>query len=209
LAFARASHFEGRLLALLDPTVRRGAISTRSVMLTAGLTLAFVAPLAAMQSVSPRPAQPAERPPARAATQAPVGRTVSPPTPVATHRGAPSPVGPVSHEETHIASAAQQAQQAADLFASCTAASPNGSSHHDSESSSGRDGGAYWMSSGEFGGCSYDLKSEGEIGFSADGTSIERLSEGAYLDATTNIHGAITRFSARRAPDGTVAYQLT
>lgn len=211
LAFARASHFEGRLLALLDPTVRRGALSTRSVMLTAGLTLAFVAPLAAMQNASPRPAQLAERAPAHAATQAPVVRTMSPPAPVATRTSAPSPVAPVRHEETHIDAPAQPPQRAEDLFASCTAPSPSGSSHHDSESSSDHSGGAgkYWMVSAEFGGCAYDLKSEGQIGFGVDGTSIERLAEGGYLDATTNIHGAITRFSARRTPDGTVAYQLT
>ena len=208
LAFARASHFEGRLLALLDPTVRRGAMSARSVMVTAGLTLAFVAPLAAMQNVAPRPVQPAERASARAATQAPVPRTVLPPSPVATRTSAPSPVATVRHAETHIDPPAQPPQQAEDLFASCTARSPSGSSHHDSESSSDHSGGAYWMSSAEFGGCSYDIKSEGEIGFGADGTSIERLSEGGYLDATTNIHGAITRFSARRAPDGTVTYEL-
>ncbi|HXD48418.1 MAG TPA: M56 family metallopeptidase [Gemmatimonadaceae bacterium] len=209
LAFARASHFEGRLLALLDPTVRRSAMSARSVMLTAGLTLALVAPLAAMQSASPRPVRSAEQAPLQAATHASVARTVLPPAPVATRRSVPSPVAAVRHEETHIDQPAQPPQQAADLFASCTAASPNGSSHHDSESSSDDNGGTYWMASAEFGGCSYDLKSEGQIAFSADGTSIERLSEGAYLDATTNVHGAITRFSARRAPDGTVAYQLT
>src|SRR6185437_15262257 len=209
LAFARASHFEGRLLALLDPTVRRSAMSARSVMLTAGLTLALVAPLAAMQSASPRPVRSAEQAPLQAATHASVARTVLPPAPVATRRSVPSPVAAVRHEETHIDQPAQPPQQAADLFASCTAASPNGSSHHDSESSSDDNGGTYWMASAEFGGCSYDLKSEGQIGFSADGTSIERLSEGAYLDATTNIRGAITRFSAHRAPDGTVTYHLT
>jgi beta-lactamase regulating signal transducer with metallopeptidase domain len=209
LAFARASHFEGRLLALLDPTVRRGVLSTRSVLLTASVTLALVAPLAAMRNAPPRPAQSAGRAPARAASQASAARIVSPPRPVATHMSARPPAAAVRHEDTHIDPPAQAPQQSEDLFASCAAASPNGSSHHDSESSSSRDGGAYWMSSGEFGGCSYDIKSGGEIGFGAEGTSIKQLAEGAYLDATTNIHGAITRFSARRAPDGTVAYELT
>jgi beta-lactamase regulating signal transducer with metallopeptidase domain len=215
LAFGRRSQFEGRLLALLDPTVQRGAMSPRSVVLTVGVSLAFVAPLAAMQNASPRSVQSVEQaPPVQGApshtpAQNPVAPIAMPTTRVAAAASAPSRVAAMSHEETHIGAPARSSPRAADLFASCTSASQAGVSHHDSESSSDHDGGAYWMSSGEFGGCTFDLKSEGEIGFGDDGTSIERLSEGGYLDATTNIHGTVTRLSVRRASDGTVTYQLT
>lgn len=82
----------------------------------------------------------------------------------------------------------------------------NGETHHDSESSD--NGGQYWTASGAFGGCSFDLKSEGDVVFSADATTIERIANGAYLEATTNIHGDITRFSVRGSPNGTPVYQL-
>ena len=207
LAFARRSQFEGRLVALLDPTIDRRVLSSRGVALTVGVSLALVAPLAAMQNAAARPVQRTEDAhrtqgaPAQSPAQRPARTPVAPMHP--TNRPSPKTV---SREETHIAAAAPSSPQLPDLFASCTSASPLGVSHHDSESSA--NGGTFWTSSGEFGGCSFDLESEGEIGFSADGTSIERISDGGYVEATTDIHGDITRFSVRRASDGTLAYQL-
>jgi beta-lactamase regulating signal transducer with metallopeptidase domain len=203
LAFARRSHFEARLLALLDPTVDRGLLSSRGVALTVGVSLALVAPLAAMQNAAARPARHMEH---AQRTQGSPAKTPAR-TPVAPVHPATMPSSKAArHEETHIDVPAQSSHRLPDLFAPCTSASSVSASHHDSESSA--NGGTFWTASGEFGGCSFHLESEGEIGFNPDGTSIERISEGGYFDATTDIHGDVTRFSVRRVSDGTLAYQL-
>lgn len=49
LAMARRTEFEGRLLAILDPTARRGAVSTAGKLGTAMVGLLLVLPLAAMR----------------------------------------------------------------------------------------------------------------------------------------------------------------
>lgn len=220
LAFARRSQFEGRLLALLDPSVERGVLSRRGVVLFVGASLGLVAPLAAMQKAAARPVRPAEQPqstseaPAQRVAQTSAARIPTMPTMPAVaptvHHPAPPLVSAASqrHEETHIDAPAPSSPPLPDLFASCTSTSQGGSSHHDSDESSEHNGGMVWTSSGEFGGCSFELESEGQIGFSADGTSIEHLSEGGYLKATTNIHGEVTSLTVRGAPDGTLAYQL-
>jgi formylglycine-generating enzyme required for sulfatase activity/beta-lactamase regulating signal transducer with metallopeptidase domain len=56
MAFARRSHFEGRLLALLDRTVDRGVVAPRRAALVLSLAAAFVAPLATVQSAGTRTA---------------------------------------------------------------------------------------------------------------------------------------------------------
>jgi beta-lactamase regulating signal transducer with metallopeptidase domain len=223
LAIARRSHFEGRLLALLDPTIDRRFLSSRGVVLTVGVGLAFVAPLAAMRTAAARPtraehAQPAQTMP----QQTPAGsasQTIAPSTTTTSARRPERTTTAVAttavqlaslpaerHEESQTEAPAHPMQQLQDVFASCRQVSMNGESHHDSESSD--NGGHYWTASGAFGGCSFDLKSEGDVVLSADATTIERIASGGYLEASTNIHGEITRFSARGSLDGAPVYAL-
>jgi beta-lactamase regulating signal transducer with metallopeptidase domain len=55
LAMARRSQLEGRVLAVLNPAVRRNSVSRRLILGVAALTLGVVLPLAAIQSTAPSP----------------------------------------------------------------------------------------------------------------------------------------------------------
>jgi beta-lactamase regulating signal transducer with metallopeptidase domain len=204
LAFARRSQFEGRLLALLDPAIDRGFLSSRVVVSSVVAGLCLAAPLAAMQGVAPKPVPHAGHP---RAVQAAVPLTQDRPAlqSVAPSTNAAPPVKRGVDARRQVP--AEPMQPRPDIFAACRTSSPGGASHSDSESSG--DGGRHWMASGEFGGCRYDLKSEGNVAFSADGTRIERISNGGYFEATTNIHGDTTRFSARGSVDGTPVVQFS
>jgi beta-lactamase regulating signal transducer with metallopeptidase domain len=61
MAFARRSHFEGRLVALLDRTLERGVLSPRRVVMVLSLSVAIVVPFAALQSAGARAVQGAVR----------------------------------------------------------------------------------------------------------------------------------------------------
>src|SRR5579864_9708408 len=58
LAMARRSQLEGRLMALLNPALRRGSVSRKLALIIAALTLCIVVPLAsihaARQASAPR-----------------------------------------------------------------------------------------------------------------------------------------------------------
>jgi beta-lactamase regulating signal transducer with metallopeptidase domain len=56
LAMARRSHFEGRLLAILDGAVRRGGVSRAAGLATAAAALACLLPLAALRPAEAAPA---------------------------------------------------------------------------------------------------------------------------------------------------------
>jgi beta-lactamase regulating signal transducer with metallopeptidase domain len=77
LAMARRSQLEGRVMALLNPALRRGSVSRSTTLAIAVLTLCAVLPLAALQSTasqnrsSKQPASPAPAP-------APVAPTATP-----------------------------------------------------------------------------------------------------------------------------------
>ncbi len=55
LAMARRSQLEGRVLAVLNPAMRRNSVSRRLILGVAALTIGLVLPLAAIQSAAPSP----------------------------------------------------------------------------------------------------------------------------------------------------------
>lgn len=55
LALARRSPLEGRVMALLNPALRRGSISQSNALIVALLTLCIALPLAAIQTTEPQP----------------------------------------------------------------------------------------------------------------------------------------------------------
>src|SRR5262249_43195511 len=59
LAMARRSQLEGRVLAVLNPSLRRGPVSRRTTLVVAALVLCAVLPVAALRPVQENEARPA------------------------------------------------------------------------------------------------------------------------------------------------------
>jgi beta-lactamase regulating signal transducer with metallopeptidase domain len=204
LAFARRSHFEGRLLALLDPTIERGVVSRRRALAVMSVSAALVVPLAALERAEARPVPhvPVSTP-VVALRKAP--EVVARPIPTPPARAV---VRPATHTETAtpVSPGAEQSTQSGfdDVFARCAVHTWT----HQSEHSSSGDGTTVWTASGRNDGCAFDLKSEGDVVLSADAMAIERIAAGGYVDVTTNIHGAVTQVSVRPSANGMLTYDF-
>lgn len=94
LAMARRSQLEGRVLAVLNPALRRGSVSRRAVFAAAALVLGVALPIAAM-----RPAQQASTPGA-AASQSNSG-PASAPAVAAPHPGQPVAIADAGSEAAY------------------------------------------------------------------------------------------------------------
>jgi beta-lactamase regulating signal transducer with metallopeptidase domain len=219
LAFARRSQFEGRLLALLDPTVDRAVVSSRGIAVTMSLSFALIAPLAALQTAESRPARRtnAHAPSAAAAPTPNIAVSIQRPRPSSESARTTSPatvapiavVQPALPRPETIADRRTEIQAVGDdVFAPCASDSQHGDSHHDSDASS--DGARrVWTANGEIGGCRFDLKSEGEVSFTPGLTGIAQLSPNGYFDASTNIHGDVTRLTVTASAAGTPSFLFT
>lgn len=196
LAMARRSQFEGRLLALLDPTVDRGVSSSHSIALVLGLAMALVVPVAAMRGAAPAVAlSPA------ASSRATSSPATSSPA-VSSPASAPVAFAPVARQVRRPV-AAERAPD--DIFAGCASRPSNHNSEHmdwDRDKIS-------WTASARTGDCSVELKSEGHVEFNANVTALARISAGGYLDVTTTLHGDITRLVARGSNDGGLTYEFS
>lgn len=199
LAFAGRSHFEGRLLALLDRDVDRGVLSPRRIALVLSVSLAFVVPFAAVRSAEPRvvPVEIANTPLALRPSSLP----------------GPGPLVPVSRVAAPPATLdrpgrAPSAQpDAEDVFAGCALRM----THNDSDASSDNAGNTIWTASGSNDECGFALESNGQVVYSGDATTIVSISRGGYFAATTNIRGNVTSLVVRApATDGgPLSYQFT
>ncbi len=188
LAMARRSQVEGRLLALLDPTIERGALSRRRVALVLCAGIALVVPTAAMRS-------------ATALAKAPPGPLAAPGPPA-------SKAGAESKPPTALAPAIRRhrrpmAADLQDVFAGCAS---TGSSH---EHTGVDAGGATWNVSAQDGDCRFELTSEGTVVFNHDVTAIEGISAGGSIDVTTTVRGDVTRLVARGSSGGAVTYEFS
>jgi beta-lactamase regulating signal transducer with metallopeptidase domain len=95
LAMARRSQLEGRILAVLNPGLRRGSVSRATAGLVGGLTLAVVLPLAAM-----RPAQQATTPATPSQRSSQTKPSPAPTAPAAAAAAQPSTTSSKNDEET-------------------------------------------------------------------------------------------------------------
>jgi beta-lactamase regulating signal transducer with metallopeptidase domain len=205
LAFARRSHFEGRLLALLDPTIERGVVSRRRAVAVISVSAALVLPLAALERAEARPV-----PPVSVSMPVVVQQTAPDvamrPTPALTARAAVGPATRVAAPPPPMSRVAEHSTQSGldDVFARCAVRTW---AHHSEHSSSG-DGPTVWTASGRNDGCAFDLKSEGDVVLSADAMAIERIAAGGYVDVTTDIRGDVTHVVARPSANGVLTYDF-
>jgi beta-lactamase regulating signal transducer with metallopeptidase domain len=189
LAMARGSTLEGRLLALLDPTVERGAAPRGHLAIAFLLAILFVVPAAALRAASP------EGSPAI--------------VPAATRRVVPAiaPAALVSASKTSPLTAPRRAARTvhvADLFDRC----PAGLASHVHDERDPVDGRTLWSASARSGDCRGELIAHGDITFNRDVTGFERLSDNGEIDITATIHGDTTRLVARASGTGVITYTL-
>jgi beta-lactamase regulating signal transducer with metallopeptidase domain len=190
LAMARRAEFEGRLLALLDPTIERDALSPRRLALVLGLGLGLVVPAAAARGAHVA----AVAPPIPVAIDAPVTpapgiRLKPPPTAAPEIRPRPRPL----------------AASVEDLFAGCASTA----SIHDHDNADMEGGRTTWRVSAQEGDCSFDLTAAGHVEFNRDATALASISAGDSIEVTTVVHGDITRLVARGSPNGVVNYEFS
>jgi beta-lactamase regulating signal transducer with metallopeptidase domain len=180
LAMARPSQLEGRVLAVLNPGLRRGPVSRVASITLAALVLSVALPIAAMrpagQASTPEIqerraqfgeqsqnmldgdlAQAAPAPPSSPAAPAPPAAPSAPPSPAAP-AAPPAPVGDLK-------------------------VCGNGAKlHHMSMESHDHGSYKHWTATWSGDDCSVDLRAEGEIQFNADATDIQSISSGGYFE---------------------------
>ena len=206
LAFARRSHFEGRLLALLDPTIERGSLSPSRMATVLSLSAALVVPLATVERADARTVH--ATPTIVSAPVVQSAQTVAsrptPPASLPVARVASVPVAAAPRLEPSVV--VQSTQSALDdIFGPCAFRSWNHQSDH---SSSGDGNVSTWTASGQTDDCAFDLKSEGDIVFNGDATAIERMTPGAHLEVTTNIRGDVGQLVIRSSAAGVLSYDF-
>ena len=187
LAMARCSQFEGRLLALLDPSIERAATSLRHLALVLTLALLLVVPIAALRGVETK------------ALAIPMPAAL--PTSAAIDRAAVTPPALSAPLVVHRQSARNG--EAPDLFANCAA---RGSSH---DHSSPVNGHAQWIASAQDGECRYELIAHGDVTFNDSFTAIDRISEGGDFDVSVDIRGDVTHLLARPSSDGGIVVEFS
>jgi beta-lactamase regulating signal transducer with metallopeptidase domain len=188
LAMARRSQFEGRLLALLDPTVEHRAVSILHMVATLALAVLIVVPVAALRGAKAAPSS------STLTVAAP--RPASDPMVARTIAVAPAPVPASPHR-------APELTNAADLFADCSA---SGSSHDDRDLV---DSQLLWTASAADGECSYSMTAHGDVTFNSDVTAIADIPADGDIEIGTNVRGAITHLMARRDTAGAIAYEFS
>ena len=214
LAMARRSELEGRLLAILNPRLSRGAPRARAAVFLAALALAITLPLSALQvDRTPKPAPP--QPPTRAPAVPSAPRMTPPPAARGAVPMAPSPreptIGapsvpatlPMTPAAPSIASRAIPMAPTAPPPPSAPAAiSCDRSKGSSSISNTSHNGRRSWKASWTGDGCSVDLVAQGEVKFNADFTDIAEISSGGYLEVTVREPGGTRRVELRPQGDG-------
>jgi beta-lactamase regulating signal transducer with metallopeptidase domain len=193
LAMARRSELEGRLLAILNPRVRRGGPRVRAALLFGVVALLFTLPLAAFQ-VAPTPAKPVPpRPPAAPADQSSASLPVLPPP--------RRPVVPSSRP------AVPPPSRPAVL--PCDQRARKSDHSHSSSNWTQNDGNnKSWKVSWSGDGCSVDLVAKGDVKFNADFSDVSEISSGGYLEITVR-EGESTRRLEFRSQGGTLRRTYT
>jgi len=171
LAMAQPSRMQERVMAILNPTTKREQVTWRSMFAACALTVAATVGVAAVQPV-PRQTIPGMDSLNPVPESSGVATTAGPKAPIVARKAAAS-----------VTAAARQAPspaQSADRF--CAGKKLN----HDSQSTNDDGKTRRWTVriSGE--GCSLDLVTEGQIGFTGDFTDISSISDNGYfrLDVT-------------------------
>jgi beta-lactamase regulating signal transducer with metallopeptidase domain len=207
LAMARRSQLEGRVLAVLNPALRRGPVSRAASLTVAALVLGVALPIAAM-----RPAGQASAPGA-SASQSNSGAASTPAVVYAEPRpGQPAAVaGANSGGDRAQAAPAAPAPPATPAAPAAPAAPPapvgdlkvcgNGAKlHHMSMESHDHGSYKHWTATWSGDDCSVDLRAEGEIQFNADATDTQSISSGGYFEV--NVREGDTLRQVRVTPSG-------
>lgn len=207
LAMARRSQLEGRVLALLNPRLRRGSVSLKTAMAVSILTLAIVMPLAAIQSSAP-PAQTSS--PAMASAPAPHAEAAPHASAVAAEAPAVASIPATLREDAapYVASTENVEAQssvpappasgkpAPSQSTAAPASSPSppspqaavtidgclANNHHQNMHIEDHDGNKSWIATWSGDDCSVDLRAIGEIRFNADATDLESISSGGVFE---------------------------
>src|SRR5262249_38949144 len=182
LAMARRSQLEGRVLAVLDPGLRRGALSHRASLAAAVIVLGVALPIAAL-----RPAQQASTP-ATASSHVQAGPSAMPA--IAPEAGSSVARASTPSAAPAVAWEARQPQPSAPTVPPSPAVPAalgggdisvcGGKAQMHNMSINSHDGYQTWTASWSGDDCSVDLRAEGEIQFNADATEIQSISSGGY-----------------------------
>jgi hypothetical protein len=210
LAFARRSSIEGRLLALLDPTVVRESTSRARIAQLVVAGTVIVAPLAAARTAEARfiaRSSPQVRP-------VPVVSVATPPTATRRVAAAMTVPGPslrhaahdsISHDTVVSRTPAESSQLTAyDVFEACRERRLN----HNSDRADDGTGRVAWTASGGPSDCSFAIDSKGTLTFMPNVTGIAAIAPGGYFDATTDISGVKTRLVIR-ASGAVLTYEFS
>ena len=210
LSMARPSRMRERVVAILDPTVRRGAPARPAV---AGLLLASAAALVALAAVMPVEAAAAPAP-GRAERATLVEAPAMPGTTVhASSASSAAPESPATPAAVVIPASSGTSVDAADVTAAPEAAPQAASGlcggrslDSTSISRSDDDGEREWKVTVKGPGCRIELRAEGEFEFNGDFTDVSRVSRGGFfrLDVT---EGA-TRRQLEIEPDGSRTWRV-
>ena len=207
LAMARRSEVEGRLLAILDPRIRRGVPRGRAAMMFGAAAVVLTLPLAAFRltpgiatalpeatslPLPPHdPAQPLSLTP-------PAGSTSL----LASKSAGPSALAGVSL----LLEPAQQSEEPVAFSAAglppCDRLNRKSSRSHFSSNSSDN-GNKFWRVSWSDNECSVDLVAKGDVKFNADFSDVTEISSGGYLEITVR-EGEATRRLELRPQGGTL-----
>jgi beta-lactamase regulating signal transducer with metallopeptidase domain len=183
LAMARRSHFEGRLLALLDPTLSHGLPSWRWSALIVAAGVICTVPVAALCTTSGL-VIPHVRPPAIG----PVRASLPSPTDARTAEvsAVPRRPGPL----------AAGAVDDTDLFSACGPTTDI----HDHQSADGPT--PTWTVRVQDGACLVALDALGQIHVNDQATALTSISAGGHFDLALTVHGAVTEVRAAPAAGG-------
>lgn len=198
LAFAKRSHFEGRLLALLDTSIDRGTLSAVRVAQVLTVSAAVVVPVAAVRGADARVVQHAAPivAPQHQTSLTPAAKAAVPTSTVRTIvRNQPAPT---LRSTAHVAESVDD-----DVFAGCGTGGMNHHSHADAS-----DGIRHWTATGGNDICLFELAAEGGIVFNSTATGIERLSPGSYVDVKTELAGETTHLVVGASVTGEPTYEL-
>jgi len=204
LAMARRSEVEGRLLAILDPRVRREVPRFRAAMLFGATALVLTLPLAAFRlapvTAEPAPGQTNVSPAAGDSVQLP--RSTSPAS--STGFAASKPAGPSALVDVTLKP--ESAQEPAPRSSSAASPPPCDRQNRNSSHSSSHlsdNGTKTWRVSWSGGGCSVDLVARGDVKFNADFSDVTDISSGGYLEITVR-EGESTRRLELRSQGGSL-----
>jgi beta-lactamase regulating signal transducer with metallopeptidase domain len=214
LAMARRSELEGRLLAILNPRVRRGVPRPRAALAFGAAALVVTLPLAAFRlAANPGPSGPESTPTARvdpeltASITKPVGAPASPASKPAQKPADEPGQGAISSPSESLPAPNAPAPTSAMNLSPCDQRSLK-SDHSHSSTNWSDSGNKSWRVSWSGDGCSVDLVARGDVKFNADFTDVSEISSGGYLEITVR-EGESTRRLEFRPQGGTLRRTYT